>query len=113
MPERLISADSHVKITHDQIKAHLAAKHHPAYDTAAHAYDNRMSQGTGKANQAGATMTTATNAAFTRDGYWDPVERLKDMDTDGVEAEVLYSEVSAFRFLSNVEGGVGETVRAF
>ena len=73
MPERLISADSHVKITHDQIKAHLPSKHHAAYDAAADAYDNRMSRGTGAANQAGAQMTSATNAVFTRPGYWDPV----------------------------------------
>ncbi len=25
-----------------------------------------------------------------RSGAWDPAERIKDMDTDGVDAEVLY-----------------------
>jgi predicted TIM-barrel fold metal-dependent hydrolase len=55
----------------------------------------------------------ASNSAFARPGYWDPVERLKDMDTDGVEAEVLYSEVSAFRYLADVEGATTEAVRAF
>jgi predicted TIM-barrel fold metal-dependent hydrolase len=72
-----------------------------------------MSRGTGAANRAGAAGVAAANAAFTRPGYWDPVERLKDMDTDGVETEVLYSEVSAFRYLTEVRGGVSETVQAF
>jgi predicted TIM-barrel fold metal-dependent hydrolase len=112
MSERLISADSHVKMTHEQVKAHLAAAHHDAYDAAAGAYEARMSIGTGAANRAGAKMA-ASNSAFSRPGYWDPVERLKDMDTDGVEAEVLYSEVSAFRYLADVEGATSEAVRAF
>jgi len=112
MSERLISADSHVKMTHEQVKQHLAPAHHDAYDAAAGAYEARMSIGTGAANRAGAKMAAA-NSAFARPGYWDPVERLKDMDTDGVEAEVLYSEVSAFRYLADVEGSTAEAVRAF
>jgi predicted TIM-barrel fold metal-dependent hydrolase len=116
MTERLISADSHVKMSHEQVRQHLAREHHDAYDAASGAYEARMNRGTGAANRAGAAMgqsIAARNAAFTRPGYWDPVERLRDMDADGVEAEVLYSEVSAFRYLSNVEGAVAEAVRAF
>jgi predicted TIM-barrel fold metal-dependent hydrolase len=124
--ERLISTDSHVKMSHDQVKEHLPTRLHAAYDEASGAYEASMRRGTGAANRAGATQqkselkaeqkaapVAASNAVFTRPGYWDPVERLKDMDTDGVEAEVLYSEVSAFRYLSNVKGGVTETVQAF
>src|ERR1700722_15171048 len=113
MTERLISADSHVKMTHEQVKAHLATKFHEAYDEASGAYEARMRQGTGAANRAAAAKFAASNSVFSRPGYWDPVERLKDMDTDGVEKEVLYSEVSAFRYLSDVKDGVGETGRAF
>jgi predicted TIM-barrel fold metal-dependent hydrolase len=122
MAERLISADSHVKITHDQVKGHLPAHLHKFYDEAAQGYDARMSKGTGAVNRAGAagnapkkgpTPIAASNSVFTRDGYWNPVERLKDMDTDGVAVEVIYSEVSAFRYLSDVKEGLAETVRAF
>ncbi len=116
MAERLVSADSHVKMSHDQVKRHLATSHHDAYDRAAGAYEARMSRGTGAANRAGATSgqsIAAANAVFTRPGYWDPVERLRDMDADGVDVEVLYSEVSAFRYLSQVDGAVSEAVRAF
>jgi predicted TIM-barrel fold metal-dependent hydrolase len=112
--ERLISADSHVKVSHEQIKAHLAAKYHAAYDEAVAAFVARMSQGAGAANRKGALLKAAQgNAAFTRAGYWDPVERLKDMDTDGVDVEVIYSEVSAFRYLADITEGADESVRAF
>jgi predicted TIM-barrel fold metal-dependent hydrolase len=121
--ERLISADSHVKIAHDQVKNHLAPRLHDSYDKAASSYEARMSRGTGAANRAGATGSAstakksspiaATNSVFGRAGYWDATERLKDMDIDGVDVEVLYSEVSAFRYLSSVTEGVAETVRAF
>jgi predicted TIM-barrel fold metal-dependent hydrolase len=126
MPERLVSADSHVKMTHSQVKAHLPSSLHRAYDDAATGYEARMSRGTGQANRAGAVGGTKTseaskaqngiaaqNAAFTRPAYWDPMERLADMDADGVEIEVLYSEVSAFRYVSDVKDGVAETVQAF
>jgi uncharacterized protein len=127
MAERLISADSHVSITHDQVKRYLDPAHHDAYDAAATVYETRMSKGTGAANRAGAKMTrsreeiakeraeqiAATNAVFGREGYRIPEARLADMDTDGVDVEVLYSEVSAFRYLSDVEGAVGPAVQAF
>jgi uncharacterized protein len=122
MTQTLISADSHVKISHDQVKAHLPSHFHEAYDQAAGAYDARMSRGTGAVNRAGASGNVpkkspapiaASNSVFTREGYWDPVERLRDMDADGVAVEVIYSEVSAFRYLSDVEEGLAETVKAF
>ena len=112
--ERVISADSHVKIEHEQIKANLASKYHGAYDTALRAFAAKMANGAGKANAAGAAMIPANrNSAFTEPGYWDPHERLKAMDRDGVDAEVLYSEVSAFRYLGEMTEGADESVRAF
>jgi predicted TIM-barrel fold metal-dependent hydrolase len=118
MSERLISTDSHVKMTHEQVKGYLATTLHEAYDEAAGAYEASMRRGAGAANRAGAKQQkeaaiAAANAVFNRPSYWDPAERLKDMDADGVEVEVLYSEVSAFRYLSDVKGGVMETVQAF
>ncbi len=131
--EDLVSADSHVNITHAQVKAHMPSKLHAAYDEASAAYEERMRSGAGAVNRAGALQKTteqleaeraaerqarmeqliAANAVFGRAGYGDPVERLKDMDADGVRAEVLYSEVSAFRYFSSVRDGVGDTVRGF
>src|SRR3984885_10705472 len=112
--ERIISADSHVQVTHDQIKANLEPKFHQAYDDAVAAFAQRMSRGAGAANAAGAAMQAANrNSAFTEPGYGDPVARLAAMDADGVEAEVLYSEVSAFRYLADMKEGMSESVRAF
>src|SRR5580704_12637243 len=106
MAERLISADSHVKVAHEQVKEHLSPRYHESYDAAVTGFEQRMARGAGAANRAGATMAAAEgNAAFTRAGYWDPVERLKDMDLDGVDVEVLYSEVSAFRYLADIKEG--------
>ena len=114
MTHRVISADSHVQISHDQIKANLAEKYHGSYDAALMAFAERMMKGAGAANAAGAAMKAAEkNSAFTRPGYWDPIERLKDMDADGVQAEVLYSEVSAFRYLGDMKEGADDSVRAF
>ena len=114
MAERLISADSHVRVSHEQVKAKLDPRFHESYDSAVARFQARMAQGAGAANAAGAAMIAASgNAAFTRSGYWDPVERLKDMDIDGVETEVLYSEVSAFRYLAEITEGATESVRAF
>jgi predicted TIM-barrel fold metal-dependent hydrolase len=46
-------------------------------------------------------------------GYHDPVARLAAMDRDGVDAEVLYSEVSAFRAFGLVPGDWKPISRAF
>ena len=48
-----------------------------------------------------------------RAGHTDAVERLRDMDTDGVEASVTYCEVSAFRYLYLIPNGWRESTRAF
>jgi predicted TIM-barrel fold metal-dependent hydrolase len=114
MAERLISADSHIKVSHEQIKANLATTYHQAYDDAVDAFQARMTRGVGAANAAGAAMQAADkNSAFNQPGYWNPVDRLKAMDADGVEAEVLYSEVSAFRYLAEMKEGMADSVRAF
>jgi predicted TIM-barrel fold metal-dependent hydrolase len=119
--ELLVSADSHVAITHDQVKNNLATKFHADYDAAVAAFTKSMSTGAGAANQAGSKMRRSdkpqpaigANAAFERPGYGDPTERLHDMDEDGVEVEVIYSEVSAFRYIPNLASGASEATRAF
>jgi len=78
-----------------------------------------MARGTAAANQAGMKMKRnddsqiGANAVFRRAGYSDPRERLRDMDQDGVEVEVLYSEVSAFRYIPDLKTGADEATRAF
>ena len=111
MTERLISADSHVRVTQDQIKANLPSRLHAEYDRALGAFQARMAAGAGAAVAAGAVG--GSNAVFERPGYGDAAERLKDMDTDGVDVEVVYSEVSSFRYLGDMKEGFAEATRAF
>jgi predicted TIM-barrel fold metal-dependent hydrolase len=125
-PERLISADDHVDLSHDSVKRHLASKFHDDYDAAIAAFRATMtSTASIAANQRwreqeglepDPTVSMGSNrshAAFGRPGHTDPRERLRDMDADGVEASSSYCEVSSFRYLYLVENGWKEATRAF
>jgi uncharacterized protein len=50
---------------------------------------------------------------MSRPGYRDGQAHLDDMDVDGVAVEVVYCEVSAFRYLYMLEQGGREATRAF
>ena len=111
MTTRLISSDSHVSVQHDQVKERLASRYHDAYDAALlRAMTEMLGGNAAKANMAGLTHV---HPAYGRPGYSDPVERLADMDVDGVDIEVLYCEVSAYRYLYLMEEGSAEATRAF
>ena len=91
--ELLISSDSHAQVSHDAVKAHLATKFHDEYDGAVRAFQQRMAQGAGRANQAWQSDRKQSEDAgsfrlrnMTRPGHHDGVARLADMDTDGVRA---------------------------
>ncbi len=125
--ERLISADDHVDISHEQVKAHLASKFHADYDSGLGAFRAAMGgaasvtanqrwreqqgleEDPGYAGMGGARR----HAAAGRAGHTDATARLLDMDTDGVDASVTYCEVSAFRYLYLIENGWRESTRAF
>jgi uncharacterized protein len=108
---RLISSDSHVNVQHDQVKAHLASKFHVAYDHALQAAFGAMLGG--NAMKANTAHLKVKHASSGRAGYIDPHERLKDMDVDGVDIEILYCEVSAYRYLYLMSEGSHEATRAF
>ena len=107
--ERLISADSHVTVTHDQVKARLASKLHDDYDEAV----AKLMGGMRPQGDNTGMPTQFKFSAMGRPGTYDPHERLKDMDQDGVDSEVLYCEVSAFRYLYMIKNGWKEATRAF
>jgi uncharacterized protein len=109
--QRVISSDSHVNVQHDQVKAHLASKYHDDYDAAlAEAQRTMLGGNAAKANAAGIEIK---HPSWGRDGYFEPHERLRDMDTDGVDVEVLYCEVSSYRYLYMMRDGSHEATRAF
>ena len=105
-PSRIISADSHVSVQHDDVKAHLASRLHDEYDAALlQAYREMLGGNAAKANQGGNEIK---HASWNRPGYAEPHERLRDMDVDGVDVEVLYCEVSAYRYLYLLPTGAAE-----
>ncbi|MBJ7307270.1 MAG: hypothetical protein JHC63_05325, partial [Acidimicrobiia bacterium] len=100
--ERIISADSHVSISQEQVKANLDPKFHPDYDKAQQAFAARVAANMSSAQVNADAMKRNPHAAFTRPGYHTASDRLADMDTDGVDIEVIYSEVSAFRYIGDM-----------
>ena len=107
---RLISADSHVAVSLESIRARVPANLHDAFDDALarQAREDEEQRGGRKLS-----LDDWDMEAFRDPGYHDPVARLAAMDRDGVEAEVLYSEVSAFRAFGLVEGDWKPISRAF
>ena len=110
--ERIISADSHVRVTHEAVKQHLPTAMHGGYDAAVEKLG-----GGGVATRPGMNVIPdwldGVRHAIGREGNHDPKARLADMDLDGVDVEVLYCEFSAFRYLYLMEGGWREATRAF
>ena len=111
--ERLISADSHVAITQDQVKSHLDPRFHAEYDRAQQAFAARVAANMSSAKVNADAMKRNPHAAFSRPGYTDGRARLDDMTADGVDVEVIYSEVSAFRYIGDMTHGAAEATRAF
>ena len=125
--ERLISADDHVDLAQDSVKAHLASKYHDAYDAALREFAASMTnlrsveanqrwreqQHLGAPTSPVGMGTGRGHIVFDAAGHRDAKARLADMDRDGVEASVTYCEVSAFRYLYLVRDGRRESTRAF
>jgi predicted TIM-barrel fold metal-dependent hydrolase len=101
---RVISADSHVAMDHDQVKAHLSPRFHDAYDVAADEYRQRLRVG---------MATSNLGEHWYRPGHYEGPAHLDDMDLDGLDAEVVYCEVSGFRYLYRLPEGAIEATRAF
>ena len=109
-PSRLISADSHVAISIATIREHVPASLREAFDDAITAQARIDAEHKGGREL---SLDDWDMEAMRDPGYHDPVARLAAMDRDGVEAEVLYSEVSAFRAYGLVQGDWRPISRAF
>jgi predicted TIM-barrel fold metal-dependent hydrolase len=107
---KLISADSHVAISLDAVRERVPQALHGAFDEAI-AAQARIDADLRGGKQL--SLESWDMEAMRDPGYRDPVARLAAMDRDGVHAEVLYSEVSAFRAYGLVPGDWKPTSRAF
>ncbi|MDQ1430531.1 MAG: hypothetical protein QOF40_1133 [Actinomycetota bacterium] len=108
--DRLISADSHVAVSLDAIRERVPSALRETFDdaTAEQARIDEDLRGGRKLS-----LDDWDMEAMRDPGYRDPVARLAAMDRDGVDAEVLYSEVSAFRAFGLVKGDWRPISRAF
>jgi len=117
---RIISADSHVTIPSELVHAHLSKGLREKVAEAEAAYaalmleakPQKAKQNELKEERAANPLASLPNMgkgapwpAAGRPGGHDPHERLKDMDIDGVEAEILYvgSGAAAFADLTPAE----------
>ena len=107
---RLISADSHVAISLAAVRERVPANLHEAFDGAI-AAQSRIDADLRGGRQM--SLGDFDMEAARDPGYHEPHARLAAMDRDGVHAEVLYSEVSAFRAFGLVEGDWKPISRAF
>jgi predicted TIM-barrel fold metal-dependent hydrolase len=110
--DRLFSSDSHFRVTPDQIKAHLAKRYHDEYDAAARTVD-APKVAAQHARGVAMDLSSFQHEAARHPGYSDPHARLDAMDGDGVEFELLFSDLSAFRVFHQMADGCDETARAF
>ena len=111
--ERLISVDSHYRVTVDQLKEAVPSRSRDAIDAA----NRRVEAPKLAAMQMRGTkplgLGSYLHEAARHPGYSDPVARLEAMDQDGVDVEILFSDLSAFRIIANMLDGWQETSGAF
>src|SRR5260221_6033843 len=112
MDARLISVDSHVKIAPDRIKANMPSKFHSAWDEAVALEHEQHGQELGGIDPR-VLAAGFSHEAMSDPGYSDGPARLEAMDRDGVSAEILYSEVSAFRHYPLMREGWREASQGF
>ena len=110
MPFPLISADSHVRIPIDDLRDRVPAGLRADFDDALAAQ-----AAIDAADKGGKELSLASwdLEAFKDPGYSEPHARLRAMDRDGVQSEVLYSELSGFRAFSQLRGDWRKVSRAF
>lgn len=100
--ERIISADSHVAMKPDQAKAFLASRFHVA---------SRRRNGRAPKAIGGWRREFQRGPALVSRSATGTVPHMADMDLDGLAAEAVYCEVSAFRWLYRMREGAVEATR--
>jgi predicted TIM-barrel fold metal-dependent hydrolase len=84
-----ISADSHLTIINTALLSHVPAAHQ---DMAKEYLSTRTGDSIGSSGTTQESEEEQFWPAMGRKGQYDPVERLKDMDLDGIDVEVLYTQ---------------------
>jgi predicted TIM-barrel fold metal-dependent hydrolase len=111
--DRLISVDSHFQCTVDALKARVPAKFHDAIDLANRLVEAPRRAAMHKRGTAPLSLGAYLHEAARNPGYYDSAARLTAMDEDGVDVEILFSDLSSFRIFYKMLDGWRETARAF
>jgi predicted TIM-barrel fold metal-dependent hydrolase len=97
---KIVSADSHVLVLDEHVESQLPARLHESYLGLSGAHRRAEVS----------SSTPGTGPA----GEWDPKARLIDMDLDGVETEILYTDPTGGAAFYKLEASVGrELITAF
>lgn len=111
--ERLISVDSHYAVSKEQLKDVIPARLHAEFDRAARLVDAPKMAAMQMRGTPPLGLESYRHEAAKHPGYADPVQRLAAMDDDGVDVEILFSDLSAFRIFYKMLDGWKDTARAF
>lgn len=111
-PQRkLFSVDSHVYIPPEAIRAHVPSARQADFDAAVAAYEKYDAEM--KAGQTLSMEDFVDLEAASHPGYREAGARLKAMDEDGVQCEVMYNDpLDDMRFYNNL-GSVETNLQAF
>jgi hypothetical protein len=111
--DRLISVDSHYRATVDQLKEAVPSRYRDAIDAANRLVEAPKLAAMQKRGTPPLGIGSYLHEAARHPGYSDPGARLQAMDEDGVDVEILFSDLSAFRIVANMFDGWRETSFAF
>ncbi len=116
--ERIISVDSHANIPEELILKHLPKQFRDQFKESRQAAMQAFLAGRPQKGKETPPLPNmgkgAPWKAAGRPGEYDPVERLKDMDIDQVDAEILYTDIGAGAGFYALPGEAGPAAfRAF
>ncbi|OHV42682.1 hypothetical protein BCD48_30555 [Pseudofrankia sp. BMG5.36] len=105
--------DSHYRVTIDQLKEAVPARFHDGIDHANRLVEAPRLAAMQRRGTPPLGLGSYLHEAARHPGYSDPTARLAAMDEDGVDVEILFSDLSAFRIFHKMLDGWKETARAF
>jgi predicted TIM-barrel fold metal-dependent hydrolase len=111
--DRLISVDSHYRVAHEDLLERIPQQFHDEYHRAVRESGAAQAAAMQQRGSASLDLGSYMHEAAKHPGYSDPVRRLEAMDEDGVDIEILFSDLSAFRLFSRMLDGWRDTARAF
>jgi predicted TIM-barrel fold metal-dependent hydrolase len=111
--DRLISVDSHYAMSREQLREAIPRRYHEGFDLASRLVDEPKLAAMRRRGTPPIGLASYLHEAARHPGYSDPIERLRAMDEDGVDVEILFSDLSAFRIFYKMRDGWREAARAF